>query len=96
MTVLSADISVQNFNWLFRPLPPTPKKKNFCDLDSTIMLLCEYCSLKVFLVAGIIGIFVILPVNCTGDQLEDIDFSDFSNNSLDIFTISNVNSGSKR
>ena len=93
--VLAVDIGVQNFNWLFLP-PPQPPKIFFCDLDSTIMLLCEYCSLKVFLVAGIIGIFVILPVNCTGDQLEDIDFSDFSNNSLDVFTISNISSGSKR
>ena len=95
--VLAVDIGVQNFNWLFLlPPPPPPPKIFFCDLDSTIMLLCEYCSLKVFLVAGIIGIFVILPVNCTGDQLEDIDFSDFSNNSLDVFTISNISSGSKR
>ncbi|XP_035542554.1 CSC1-like protein At1g69450 isoform X2 [Juglans regia] len=53
-------------------------------------------SLKVFLVAGIIGIFVLLPVNCTGDQLQDIDLVDISNNSLDVFSISNVNSGSKR
>jgi hypothetical protein len=60
------------------------------------VLLCEYCSLKVFLVAGIIGVFVLLPVNCSGDQLEDVDFVDFSNNSLDVFTISNVASGSKR
>lgn len=60
------------------------------------MLLCEQCSLKVFLVAGIIGVFILLPVNCTGDQLQGVDFVDFSNNSLDVFTISNVNSGSKR
>ncbi|KAG2702429.1 hypothetical protein I3843_06G083000 [Carya illinoinensis] len=53
-------------------------------------------SLKVFLVAGIIGIFVLLPVNCTGDQLEDIDLVDISNNSLDVFSISNVETGSKR
>jgi hypothetical protein len=52
--------------------------------------------LKVFLVAGIIGVFILLPVNCTGDQLQGVDFVDFSNNSLDVFTISNVDSGSKR
>jgi len=52
------------------------------------------CSLKVFTFAGIIGILVILPVNCWGNQLEDIDIVDFVSNSLDVFTISNVNSGS--
>ncbi|KAK4598633.1 hypothetical protein RGQ29_015908 [Quercus rubra] len=65
-------------------------------LDAVVYMRIITFSLKVFLVAGIIGIFVILPVNCTGDQLEDIDFSDFSNNSLDVFTISNISSGSKR
>lgn len=53
------------------------------------------CSLKVFAFAGIIGILVLLPINCWGDQLEDIDVADFANNSLDVFTISNVNSGSR-
>lgn len=52
------------------------------------------CSLKTFTFAGIIGIFVLLPVNCWGNQLKDIDIADFVNNSLDVFTISNVNSGS--
>ena len=52
------------------------------------------CRLKTFTFAGIIGIFVLLPVNCWGNQLQDIDIADFVNNSLDVFTISNVNSGS--
>ncbi|XP_050277280.1 CSC1-like protein At1g69450 isoform X2 [Quercus robur] len=64
-------------------------------LDAVVYMRIITFSLKVFVVAGIIGIFVILPVNCTGDQLEDVDFSDFSNNSLDVFTISNISSGSK-
>lgn len=51
--------------------------------------------MKVFLFAGIIGIFVLLPVNCSGDKLDNIDFDNLSNNSLDVFTISNVNNGSK-
>ncbi|KAG5068149.1 hypothetical protein JHK85_000526 [Glycine max] len=46
-------------------------------------------SLKMFTFAGIIGIFVLLPVNCWGNQLQDIDIADFVNNSLDVFTISN-------
>ncbi|XP_041014855.1 CSC1-like protein At1g69450 isoform X1 [Juglans microcarpa x Juglans regia] len=65
-------------------------------LDAVVFMRIITFSLKVFLVAGIIGIFVLLPVNCTGDQLQDIDLVDISNNSLDVFSISNVNSGSKR
>ncbi|XP_062161985.1 CSC1-like protein HYP1 isoform X1 [Alnus glutinosa] len=65
-------------------------------LDAVVfMRIITFC-LKIFLVAGIIGVFILLPVNCTGDQLEGVDFVDFSNNSLDVFTISNVDSGSKR
>ena len=52
------------------------------------------CSLKIFTFAGIIGILVLLPVNCWGNQLQDVDVVDFASNSLDVFTISNVNSGS--
>ncbi|XP_012067708.1 CSC1-like protein At1g69450 isoform X2 [Jatropha curcas] len=38
----------------------------------------------------------LLPlVNSIGTQLHEIDFADLSNNSLDVFTISNVKSGSK-
>jgi hypothetical protein len=53
------------------------------------------CSVKIFTFAGVIGIFVLLPVNCWGNQLEDFDVANFTSNSLDVFTISNVNSGSK-
>ncbi|KAJ0094570.1 hypothetical protein Patl1_16780 [Pistacia atlantica] len=64
-------------------------------LDAVVFMRIITFSLKIFVFAGIIGIFVILPVNCTGTQLHEVDFADFSNNSLDVFTISNVNSGSK-
>jgi len=50
--------------------------------------------LKIFAFAGVIGIFVLLPVNLWGNQLEEVDMYDFAGNSLDVFTISNVNSGS--
>ncbi|XP_059655798.1 CSC1-like protein At1g69450 isoform X2 [Cornus florida] len=53
-------------------------------------------SLRVFCVAGIIGVFVLLPVNCSGNQLQEFDFSNLTNDSLDVFSISNVNNGSKR
>ena len=59
------------------------------------LALSEFCSLKVFSFAGIIGIFILLPVNCSGTELHQIDFADLYSNSLDVFTISNVNLGSK-
>ena len=50
-------------------------------------------SLRVFGFAGIIGVFVLLPINFLGTQLE-VDFSDLTNKSLDSFSISNVDDGS--
>ncbi|KAL5553722.1 hypothetical protein UlMin_041123 [Ulmus minor] len=64
-------------------------------LDAVVFMRLITFSLKVFLFAGIIGIFVLLPVNCTGDQLTNVDLANLSNNSLDVFSISNVNNGSK-
>ncbi|KAK1553275.1 hypothetical protein Q3G72_032042 [Acer saccharum] len=65
-------------------------------LDAVVyMRIITFC-LKVFSLAGIIGIFIILPVNCSGTALQTIDFTDFSNNSLDVFSISNIESGSQR
>jgi len=51
-------------------------------------------SLKVFAVGGIIGMFVLLPINYAGSQLSDD--SDFQHKSLDSFSISNVNNSSNR
>uniref|UniRef100_A0A6N2NBN3 CSC1/OSCA1-like 7TM region domain-containing protein n=1 Tax=Salix viminalis TaxID=40686 RepID=A0A6N2NBN3_SALVM len=51
--------------------------------------------LKVFSFTGIIGMLILLPVNCTGTELEQVDFADLYTSSLDVFTISNVKSGSK-
>ncbi|BAT99068.1 hypothetical protein LR48_Vigan06g122000 [Vigna angularis] len=63
-------------------------------LDGVVFMRMITFSLKTFTFAGMIGMLVILPVNCWGNQLKDIDVVDFVNNSLDVFTISNVNSGS--
>ncbi|TKY69635.1 CSC protein [Spatholobus suberectus] len=63
-------------------------------LDGVVFMRLITFSLKMFTFAGIIGMFVLLPVNCWGDQLKDIDVTDFVSNSLDVFTISNVNNGS--
>lgn len=65
-------------------------------LDAVVYMRLLTFSLKVFAFAGVIGIFILLPVNCTGNQLQTFDFTTLSNNSLDVFTISNLNSGSKR
>lgn len=56
---------------------------------------CAHDSLKLFSVAGIIGIFILLPINYFGQQLSEADISDIPSQSLDLFTISNVKDGSK-
>ncbi|CAN6727428.1 unnamed protein product [Malus baccata var. baccata] len=65
-------------------------------LDAVVFMRLINFSLRVFLFAGVIGVFVLLPVNCYGNQLEYVDFADLSNNSLDVFTISNMNDGSSK
>lgn len=64
-------------------------------LDAVVFMRVITFSLKVFCFAGILGLFVLLPINCTGGLLSEIDFEDLSNNSLDVFTISNVKTSSK-
>ncbi|KAK6931276.1 CSC1/OSCA1-like, 7TM region [Dillenia turbinata] len=64
-------------------------------LDAVVFMRIFIFSLRVFCLAGIIGIFVLLPVNCLGTQLAQFDIAELSNISLDLFTISNVNNGSK-
>ncbi|CAN1152698.1 CSC1-like protein At1g69450 [Linum perenne] len=65
-------------------------------LDALVFMRVITFCLKIFAFAGVIGIFVLLPVNALGTQLHEIDFADISNNSMDVFTISNVNDGSER
>ncbi|CAM8885708.1 unnamed protein product [Rhodiola kirilowii] len=64
-------------------------------LDAVVFMRMLIFSFKVFSVTGAIGIFILLPVNCFGTQLEHFDITNLSNNSLDLFSISNVNNGSK-
>lgn len=63
-------------------------------LDAVVYMRLLIFSLRVFTFAGVIGVFVLLPVNCNGTQLQQINFANLSNSSLDLFTISNVDSGS--
>ncbi|XAR65227.1 hypothetical protein NMG60_11009274 [Bertholletia excelsa] len=65
-------------------------------LDAVVFMRIIIFSLRVFCLAGIIGVFVLLPVNCSGNQLQDIDFANLTDYSLDVFSISNVNNGSKK
>lgn len=65
-------------------------------LDGVVFLRIFVFCLRVFSVAGIIGIFVLVPVNYLGDQLSIDDFSDLPNKSIDLFSISNVDNGSNR
>lgn len=64
-------------------------------LDAVVFLRSFIFSVKIFSFAGVVGTFILLPVNYLGSQL-DIDFSDLPQKSLDSFSISNVNDGSKR
>ncbi|KAK7295407.1 hypothetical protein RJT34_18314 [Clitoria ternatea] len=63
-------------------------------LDAFVFMRIFVFSLKVFTFGGIVGILFLLPVNYMGTQLRDN--SEFQNKSLDSFSISNVNNGSKR
>ncbi|CAI9096534.1 OLC1v1032711C7 [Oldenlandia corymbosa var. corymbosa] len=65
-------------------------------LDAVVFRRLITFSLRVITVAGVIGVFILLPVNFSGDQLHDVDFANLTSNSLDIFTISNVKDGSNR
>lgn len=65
-------------------------------LDAVVFMRIIIFSLRVLSFAGIVGVFVLLPVNISGDQLADFNIANISSDSLDIFTISNVNDGSNR
>ncbi|KAG5247401.1 CSC1 protein [Salix suchowensis] len=64
-------------------------------LDGLVFTRIFTFSLRVFTIAGVIGIFILLPVNYFGNQLSD-DFGHLPNKSLDSFSIANVNDGSNR
>ncbi|KAJ0889451.1 putative calcium-dependent channel, 7TM region phosphate [Helianthus annuus] len=64
-------------------------------LDGVVFMRVIIFSLKVFAFAGVVGLCALLPINFMGNQIV-IDFSDFTNKSLESFSISNVNDGSKK
>ncbi|XP_002530016.2 CSC1-like protein HYP1 isoform X1 [Ricinus communis] len=63
-------------------------------LDALVFARIFYFGLRVFAFGGIVGIFVLLPVNYLGNQLNRDNFYDLPNKSLDSFSISNVDDGS--
>ncbi|GAB2280239.1 hypothetical protein Dimus_014882 [Dionaea muscipula] len=65
-------------------------------LDAVVFMRLIILSLRVFSFAGIVGVFILLPVNLSGDQLAEFNIANISSDSLDIFSISNVNNGSNR
>lgn len=64
--------------------------------DAFVFMRIFIFSVRIFSIAGIIGVFVLLPLNFTGNQLSTADWADISNQSLDMFTIANVKDSSKR
>ncbi|KAK2994596.1 hypothetical protein RJ640_025650, partial [Escallonia rubra] len=83
-------------SWVKRAWQPSEEELlSISGLDAIVFMRIFIFSLRVFAFAGIIGIFVLLPVNYTGNQLT-VDFSDLPNKSLDSFSISNVDDGSNR
>ena len=51
---------------------------------------------RVFAVAAVLGVGVLLPVNFLGDQLREIDIADLPNKSIELFSVSNVQDGSNK
>ncbi|PRQ53492.1 putative calcium-dependent channel, 7TM region phosphate [Rosa chinensis] len=81
--------------WVRRAWQPSEDQLlSVTSFDAVVFIRIFIFSLKVFGFGGIIGVFVLLPINFQGTQLEE-DYSDSSYMSLDSFSISNVNDGSK-
>ncbi|CAH1421016.1 unnamed protein product [Lactuca virosa] len=83
-------------SWVMRAWhPPEEELLMRAGLDGVVFMRIFIFSLKMFCFAGVVGLCVLLPINYMGSQIF-IDFSDFTNKSLESFSISNVNDGSKR
>ncbi|XP_068335102.1 CSC1-like protein HYP1 isoform X2 [Pyrus communis] len=83
--------------WVRRAWQPSEDELlSVTSLDAVVFMRIFIFSLRVFGFAGIVGILVLLPINYLGNQLNrDFDISDLPSKSLDSFSISNVNVGSK-
>ncbi|CAN6574739.1 unnamed protein product [Malus baccata var. baccata] len=83
--------------WVRRAWQPSEDELlSVTSLDAVVFMRIFIFSLRVFGFAGIVGILVLLPINYLGNQLDrDFDISNLPSKSLDSFSISNVNVGSK-
>ncbi|KAK4477597.1 hypothetical protein RD792_016833 [Penstemon davidsonii] len=85
-----------SFKWVKRAWKPSEDElMSNSGLDAVVFMRIFIFGLRVFRFAGIVGIFVLLPFNYMGNQL-NIDFTDLPNKSLESFSISNVDDGSSR
>nr|GEV38777.1 CSC1-like protein At1g69450 [Tanacetum cinerariifolium] len=66
----------------------------YSGLDGVVFMRIITFSLKVICIAGFIGIFILISVNYSANQLHDMDYINISNKILEAFSISNVNNGS--
>ncbi|KAI3744462.1 hypothetical protein L1987_57543 [Smallanthus sonchifolius] len=84
-----------NAGWIKNAWHPSEEQLlSYSGLDAVVFMRIIIFSFKVFIIAGFIGIFILIPVNCSGNQLQDVDFINLTNNTLEVFSISNVNNGS--
>lgn len=84
------------FKWVKRAWRPSEEELLAnSGLDAVVFMRIITFGLKVFRFGGIVGIFILLPFNYMGNQL-NIDFTGLPNKSLEAFSISNVDDGSNR
>ncbi|GFP91757.1 CSC1-like protein hyp1 [Phtheirospermum japonicum] len=85
-----------SFKWVKRAWQPSEDELMLnSGLDAVVFMRIFIFGLRVFRFAGVVGIFILLPFNYMGNQL-NIDFTDLPNKSLETFSISNVDDGSNR
>ncbi|CAA3011038.1 CSC1 HYP1 isoform X1 [Olea europaea subsp. europaea] len=83
-------------NWVKRAWQPSEEELLAnSGFDAVVFMRIITFGLRVFGVAAIIGICVLVPFNFMGNQL-NMDFTDLPNKSLESFSISNVDDGSNR
>lgn len=83
-------------SWLKRAwLPSEEELLATAGLDAVVFIRVFTFSLKVFAFAAVLGVFILLPFNYMGKQL-NLDISGLQNRTLESFTISNVDDGSNR
>lgn len=92
---LDCSTYIRFLNWMPAALRmPEPELIDHAGLDSTIYIRIYLLGLKIFVPITALAFAVLVPVNWTGETLEQIKDVSFSN--IDKLSISNVRPGSKR